>query len=287
MSQRHTLAQRLHVYGELREIMSAMKNIALMESHKLAGRLDTQREVLRVMEQAAGNFFAGHPNLRLWDTPTPGLIIAVGSERGFCGDFNEAVLRELRRPPAPGAPPAGIVLVGARLALREEGLPGVLARVEGPAMIEEVRPALARLLATLTERPELAAAFSLHGIAIVHHQLHADGTAVRVYRPREAFSAATAAGRRPARLLLPAGVFLAGLIEQYLHAVFYSVFYDSLAAENHRRVAHMQGAVDRMDERIAAGRLRMNALRQEEITEQIEEIMLSAEALVPGPEGAR
>jgi F-type H+-transporting ATPase subunit gamma len=286
MSRRHALAQRLHVYGELREIMSAMKNIALMESHKLAGLLESQREVLRVMEQAAADFFAGHPGLRLGDAPSPALIIAVGSERGFCGDFNEAVLRQLRDCRA-ASPAPDIVLVGGRLAQREEGLSGVVARVEGPAMIEEVRPALARLLATLTERPELTVSFTLHGIALVHHVQQAQGTEVRVYRPREAFSRAAPTGRPAARLLLPAGVFLERLVEQYLHAVFYSVFYDSLAAENHRRVAHMQAAVDRMDERIAAGRLRMNALRQEEITEQIEEIMLSAEALLPGPGASR
>jgi F-type H+-transporting ATPase subunit gamma len=286
MSKRHALAQRLHTFGELREIMSAMKNIALMESRKLAGLLDSQREILGLMEQAAGDFFAGHPRLQSDDGESPTLVIAVGSERGFCGDFNESVLRRLGDVPSPAGAPPSIVLVGSRLAQREEGLAGIVARVEGPAMIEEVRPALSRLLAALTERPELAAAFTLHRIAIVHHQPHAEGTDVRVYRPREAFSRSAATGRQPARLLLPAGEFLEQLIEHYLHAVFYSVFYDSLAAENQRRVAHMQAAVDRMDERIAAGRLRMNALRQEEITEQIEEIMLSADALLPGPGSA-
>jgi F-type H+-transporting ATPase subunit gamma len=287
MSQLHAVRQRLHVYGELRQIMGAMKNIALMELHKLTGLLEAQRDLLGAFEQAAADFFAGHPNLLPAAGSGPPLIVAVGTERGFCGDFNETVLRALQElPPAPGGPPA-IVLVGGRLARRDAPLPGVAARLEGPAVIDEVRPAIQRLLGALTGQPDLAARFSLHNLVIIHHQERAEGPRVRLYRPREAFDRAQPTGQPAARLLLPPPAFLGLLIEQYLHAALYSVFYDSLAAENHRRVAHMQGALNRIDERMAAGRMRMNALRQEEITEQIEEIMLSAEALLTAPEDPR
>ena len=60
------------------------------------------------------------------------------------------------------------------------------------------------------------------------------------------------------------------------------MFYASLAAENHRRVEHMEGAVTRLDERVLALKRRANALRQEEITEEIEVILLSADS----PDGA-
>ncbi len=80
--------------------------------------------------------------------------------------------------------------------------------------------------------------------------------------------------------MLPPAEFLAGLIEQYLHATFHHVFYSSLWMENDQRLAHMQAAINRLDERTEKARLRIYALRQEEITEEIEEIMLSAEALL-------
>lgn len=281
MSRRHALRQRLRVYGELRQIMGAMKNIALMELHRLAGLIETQRELLGAYEQAAAEFFATHPELLPPTGDGPALVIAVGSERGFCGDFNEAVLRALEETRAL-APAFQAVLVGGRLAQRAAALTGAVAVLQGPAMIEEVRPAIHRLLEAVGTRPDLAGAFSLHGLAVLHHRHTGETSRVRLYRPREALRPAGGPRRRPARIGLPPRVFAEELIEHYLHAVLYSVFYDSLAAENHRRVAHMQAALDRLDERIAAGRLRLNTLRQEEITEQIEEIMLTAEALLPG-----
>ena len=53
----------------------------------------------------------------------------------------------------------------------------------------------------------------------------------------------------------------------------------SLIAENRRRLAHMEGALRRLDETTAVLGRRMHAARQEEITQEIEVIMLSAQAL--------
>ena len=55
--------------------------------------------------------------------------------------------------------------------------------------------------------------------------------------------------------------------------------FESLLAENERRVRHLDGAVRHLEERIAAIRRRVQALRQEEIIEEIEVILLSAESL--------
>ena len=50
-------------------------------------------------------------------------------------------------------------------------------------------------------------------------------------------------------------------------------------AENHRRVQHLEGAVEHMDDKIGQLKGQCNALRQEEIIEEIEVILLSTEAL--------
>ena len=50
-------------------------------------------------------------------------------------------------------------------------------------------------------------------------------------------------------------------------------------AENRRRLAHMDRALDRLEEDTARLRLAYNARRQEEITEEIEIILLSADML--------
>ena len=72
---------------------------------------------------------------------------------------------------------------------------------------------------------------------------------------------------------------LSQLTDQYLFAALHEVFYASLMAENRNRLEHMDNAIRRLEKDVAKLRLRYNALRQEEIIEEIEIIMLSAEAL--------
>ena len=58
----------------------------------------------------------------------------------------------------------------------------------------------------------------------------------------------------------------------------HELFYGSLMAENTRRLQHMDNAVRRIEQESEELLLKRNMLRQEEITEEIEVIMLSAEA---------
>jgi F-type H+-transporting ATPase subunit gamma len=71
----------------------------------------------------------------------------------------------------------------------------------------------------------------------------------------------------------------ADLLDHYLFAILHEVFYSSLMAENLSRFQHMDQAIQRLENDISALALRRNVLRQEEITEEIEVIMLSVEAL--------
>jgi F-type H+-transporting ATPase subunit gamma len=72
---------------------------------------------------------------------------------------------------------------------------------------------------------------------------------------------------------------LTGLAEQYLFAALHEMLYSSLMAENQRRMQHMDSAVQRLERTSTELSLKRNILRQEEITEEIEIIMLSVEAL--------
>ena len=55
----------------------------------------------------------------------------------------------------------------------------------------------------------------------------------------------------------------------------HDVFYSSLMAENRRRLQHIESAMQRIEEKSNEMQRKYNMLRQEEITEEIEVIMLS------------
>jgi len=69
--------------------------------------------------------------------------------------------------------------------------------------------------------------------------------------------------------------FLIELMEQYLFAALHEMLYTSLMSENHNRVTHLEGAVKHLDDESDELSRQYNALRQEEIIEEIEVILLS------------
>jgi F-type H+-transporting ATPase subunit gamma len=75
------------------------------------------------------------------------------------------------------------------------------------------------------------------------------------------------------------GELFAELTDHYLFAVLHKVMYASLMAENQRRIAHLDCAIEHLDDESAELARRCNALRQEEIINEIEMILLSAASL--------
>ena len=63
MSKRRDLETQIRSLNEIREIMNAMKNLSLMEVHRLNRFLDTQRKVVAGIEAAATDFLLFHPEL--------------------------------------------------------------------------------------------------------------------------------------------------------------------------------------------------------------------------------
>jgi F-type H+-transporting ATPase subunit gamma len=82
----------------------------------------------------------------------------------------------------------------------------------------------------------------------------------------------------PPQLNLPPPVLFAALLEQYLFAMLSELLYTSLMAENQKRVQHLDSAIRHLDDRREELARRSRVLRQEEIIEEIEVILLNVEA---------
>ncbi|MEQ1529980.1 MAG: hypothetical protein ABL925_11750, partial [Methylococcales bacterium] len=76
------------------------------------------------------------------------IVILAGSERGFCGDFNDSLVN------AVSTDVDGVIAIGSRLGSKLEGNHGpVLAALAGANVAEEVLPVINRLLDTLNRLP--------------------------------------------------------------------------------------------------------------------------------------
>jgi len=277
VTKRRELERQDAALEEIMGIMSAMKNLALLETHKLARYLATQRRVVESLEAAAKDFLSFHPEL----LETPGyrgaMFVLIGSERGFCGDYNGAVRRALEAR-LQGAEAGEVILlpVGYRLASRLGDDPRVAARLDGAGIVEEIEPVLLNLVRTLGELQRERGPLRP---VVVHHRAGRADVQVTALDP---FSQPMLAASRHAvapQLYLAPNALMAGMLDQYLYASLFELFYTALMAENELRIQHMEGAVRRLEQECRRLELQSNALRQEEITEEIEVIMLSAETM--------
>lgn len=266
------LTRRLSQLREISGILTAMKSLSLVETRKLARFMGHQRRMLENIEDAAADFLAFFPSGGV-SRPTRAVVLVVGSERGFCGNFNERVLEALDALPE-GASSPEFVATGIRLEAKARSRPGSWTWLPGPTVTEDVPRVLSRLMDALR-----AATCRIPGGPAALLALAHDAEGEIVLRRLLPFDPGTTARRpHPPRLQLSPDAFFAELLDQYLLAALFGLLYASLAAENRARLAHMERALSRLDETIAHLAIRRNALRQEKIVEEIEVILSSAQA---------
>jgi F-type H+-transporting ATPase subunit gamma len=231
--------------------------------------------VVSGIDAAARDFLAHHPGHLQAPRAAGTLVVLIGAERGFCGGFNEAVLALLNATGSAATPDGqALVAVGSRLALALESDPRLAESLRGASAAEEVPTVLGRLVQTLGR---IAAKRDLPSLEVIHWD--AETEAVRRVQLLPPFQDTGATGAPPhpypPRLNLTPADFLDALIQHYLFAALHGLLYSSLMAEHQQRVRHLEGALERIEGRVRELKERLNLLRQEEITEEIELILLN------------
>lgn len=284
MSKRHELAGRIRALNDIKGILGAMKNLALMEVHKLSRFLSAQQRVVGGIEEAAADFFRFHPALLPSMEGACPVFLLIGSERGFCGDFNELVLAEFdrcrtKKMTEKGDPLPLIVTVGHKLAMKIGSLKPAVA-LAGPSVTEEVPSVLVHVVEALRELQRRRLAGTQLDLIVFSHRNDNgntnNGRAVIVRRPFREFGRLRTLDTYPPRLTMPPIEVATKLLDHYLFAVLHTMFYTSLMAENRRRFQHMDQALQRLEKETGELTRKYFVLRQEEITQEIAVIMLSA-----------
>ena len=282
MSRRRQVETHRRRLGEIRDIMNSMKSLAYMETRKLSRFIDAQRAVVREIRRAADDFLGFFPELLPRLPGGAPLCLVIGSERGFCGDFNEQLLQRMESCPGSGG---GLILVGTKLhGLVESGRP-VVEKLEGADVVEDVEAVLTRILDVLAAHYEVSGPGPL---TVAYQDPEVEGVVLeRLLPPFGDGGAPTPVFAHAPVLNLSPADFLSELADHYLLTAIHGILFSSLMAENYRRVRHLEGAVRHLDEKTSDLARRANVLRQEEIIEEIEVILLSAATLTGEPGAGR
>ena len=269
MSRYRKVEYHLDQLRELQEIIASMKTLSQLELHKLAGLAAGQHAMAETLGRAAADFYHHHP--QPYEQEQGEIWLLLGSERGFCGDFNERLLQSLlQRFPQCRETPERVLAVGRKLWLRmEEALPGFVP-LEGTSVSEELSRTLTAVVGGIQKAMAGEAVGTLQ--LLYHDDVTGRIEAHRLLPPE--LPEEGDGWRTPPLLQLSPAEFLHQFLQHYLYLGLNERFVVSLLAENRYRVQHLEGAVRRLDERLDELATRARALRQEEITEEIEMILL-------------
>lgn len=285
MTRRQELERHRHSLGEIRDIMNSMKTLAYMETRKLARFLGAQLAVVANIEDVARDFVSFYPEILPEASETARVYLLIGTERGFCGDLNQKLVHQLQS--ALDDNPYGrptVITVGRKLINILEEDSRVAASIEGASVAEEVPVVLDQLVRELSALQESNDILTVYGI----YPSDSDGIAMRqLLPPFRRYLHQSQRVPNPPVLNVSPDKFVLDLTEHYLFAALHEMLYTSLMAENHNRVTHLEDAVQYLDEESDELARRCNAMRQEEIIEEIEVILLSAASVDEGRYGRK
>lgn len=285
-----TLSERLETTGDIRGIVRTMKALSAVSIHQYeqavaalsAYRRGVELGLQAILRERAAEAGAAAPAGR-------SAVIAIGSDRGLCGRFNEAIAEHARAQllvPEPDRRQRPLLMVaGVRLAARltalghrpdrEIALPG---SVNGL-----VRSAQAMIVQADAWRTD-------HGVGEVHlchnHRAGASRVAQRSTRllpldPAELLRLASA--EWPARGLpmhrMAREPLHAHLVRERIYLDLFRALAESLASEHAARLAAMQAAERNIETREQELSAAYRQKRQETITTELLDIVAGFEAM--------
>jgi F-type H+-transporting ATPase subunit gamma len=278
VSRRRDLEKHRRSLDEIREIMNSMKNLSFMETRKISGFLDVQHSVVNHIETVAADFLGFYADTLSESTDTAvDVYLLIGTERGFCGDFNHALMRHFEGMPIiDTVDKLRLICVGHKLETLLQSDERQIIFVDGASVAEEVGTVLNQIVNHLVSIQEHFGSLNLYVLyhddenALINQQLLPPFQNLLHQQSQESHAP---------ELNLEPRKFLLDLSYHYLFVVLYEILYTSLMAENSQRVAHLEGAVRHLDEQSEELHRQGSILRQEEIIEEIEVILLSAASL--------
>lgn len=269
MSQSRALQQHIEHLKEIRSILHSLKNMAFMDMHKLDKYLQAQHLVVQHIETVAADFLQFYPNLPRIKSTQPSVIIAVGSERGFCGNFNETLIEQLLL-----HSPNIVIAIGNCLCNRLQNEHLSFTTLSGANSSEEISQILVQVTDAIAE---LQQQYEFYSLSVLYHQDEHLNITLRSLLPPFTDNTCLSENKNEPLLNLQPTQFLLELVDHYIFSSLQDILYSSLAAENNQRLQHLDNAVRHLDEATEKLHKKSQIYRQEEITEEIEVILLNAE----------
>lgn len=270
--------QSTETLGKVVQTMKALATVRIGQVRRASVALDTSVATLELAFQALLRTRPDLASNRGRTDDAGWAAIAVGSDHGLCGPFNDRLARfaaERFAPLAASAGPPRLIVVGRRVRPRLAALGYAAERtLPLPAGVDATDVAVARLLDQVEAWQAEHGAFRV--LVVHHHPTGGVGYAPEATQllPLDVAWLRDLRDRPwPTPCLPLAGVaderLLGGLVRQHLAHVLARAFAASQAAENAARLAAMEAAERNVEERIAQLRHAADLERQNAVTAEL------------------
>ncbi len=270
------LESRISSVHELHEIVSAMRGLAAMRIQEAERSLASTRayaDIVRASLSRAISLLPETSRISTRSSRAPTGIILFGAEHGLAGDFNNRMIRGIRK-----NGPSLLFVVGTRgaIACRERGL-SVAWSCPMATHVSTVTTTARRISEELYRRFSRG---EVSGVGIVVARF--DGgtrstVRLRTLLPVDLPPEKVRTGLPPL-VNLPPMDLVERMLEEYFFARLAHAAMESFASENAARLATMQAARRNVEEKLDDLRMAARAVRQEEITAELLDIVTGAEA---------
>ncbi len=260
--------EKLH---DIRNIMNSMKTLAQMEAHKLEQFIQAQVAISDSIETIASDFMTFYPETLPDTEPASKIVLLIGSERGFCGDFNGQLLNQFEQSFVSSTEKDTLVIgLGNKLqTLLSELMPNIT-YLKGANITEEIISVVELLIQTLSTIKQPTSLY-----AIYHNEPYNEPCIEKLLPSFTKLNYENITFNQAPLLNITPKKFLLELTDYHLQNALHRILYTSLMAENQRRIHHLENATQHLDKKTDALLHKINVLRQEEIIEEIEVILLN------------
>lgn len=215
-----------------------------------------------------------------------GVAVLIGSDQGLCGPFNDRILKYGQA--LWSSPDWSLIVVGERLAQTLVASKAKISAVlNTPVSIEAITTQARELLYLIEEKRQAGACPRLEVMFNSYvSQLRYEESSVTLLpfspRPFRNVPPDESPFRTIPQLDKEASVMLLDLLPQYFLSQLALALAESTASENAARLAAMEGANRNIDERLDDLMDQHRQRRQEEITTELADVLVGAEALEEG-----
>ncbi len=271
MTRRHELDIHRHKLHEIRNIMYSMKTLAVMETHKLDRYIKAQLATSTTIQNMAADFLHFHQNVLPEVEPTSNIVLLSGSERGFCGNYNERLIQKLEQfTTSTLISDTTLIVIGHKLHSILKDSDHNILFIEGADVAEDIVNVVENIAHSLAKFQKTASLY-----AIYHNTQHEELIIEKLLPSFQEIPDNTVNFTTPPILNLKTTDFFLDLTDHYLYSALHRVLYVSLMIENQHRVSHLENATHHLDNKTDELSRKSNVLRQEEIIEEIEVILLN------------